>query len=228
MSSIEAFYRAHYGLQDQEILRALAAASTVRRLRAGELLVREGEVQREVPFLVSGVIRSYYYDAGGKDVTDCLDNEAGAPVVTEAELGQPSRLYLEVLVETEVIALPVEDVRRLIRQYPALLEIYNRLLTVSYSKHWEIKTVITRSTAMQRYQWFLRRYPGLSDQVNQKYIASFLEMTPVTLSRLRRKLREQRAAAPASGPEALPEAGGLSPGAGAGPVPEGADIPAED
>ncbi|MEQ2617002.1 hypothetical protein AAAT94_07475 [Intestinimonas aquisgranensis] len=42
---------------------------------------------------------------------------------------------------------------------------------------------------MERYQWFLEAYPGLIDQVTHRYVASFLEMSPVTLSRLRSALR---------------------------------------
>lgn len=44
--------------------------------------------------------------------------------------------------------------------------------------------------AMERYQWFLQAYPGLCYQVSGKQIASFLGMTQVTLSRLRRAMRE--------------------------------------
>ena len=43
---------------------------------------------------------------------------------------------------------------------------------------------------MQRYQWFLENYPGLIHTLNNKHIASFLGMTPVTLSRLRHQLRK--------------------------------------
>lgn len=52
-----------------------------------------------------------------------------------------------------------------------------------------MKQVLAQCTALQRYQWFLEEYPGIIDQVNNKYIASFLGMTPVSLSRLRRELR---------------------------------------
>ena len=51
--------------------------------------------------------------------------------------------------------------------------------------------MVCRNTAMQRYQWFLEAYPGFIDKVSNKHIASFLGMTPVTLSRLRRVLREK-------------------------------------
>lgn len=57
--------------------------------------------------------------------------------------------------------------------------------------HWELKRVLNSCTAVQRYQWFLEEYPGLIDRVSNKYIASFLGMTPVTLSWLRRTLREE-------------------------------------
>lgn len=46
-------------------------------------------------------------------------------------------------------------------------------------------------SASERYRWFLSNYPGLIDRVPHRHIASFLNMTPVTLSRLRRAEREK-------------------------------------
>ena len=51
--------------------------------------------------------------------------------------------------------------------------------------------ILSSYSAMQRYQWFLEEYPGIIHRVSHKYIASFLGMTPVTLSRLRKTLREE-------------------------------------
>ena len=68
---------------------------------------------------------------------------------------------------------------------------YNRYLVSALEYHWETKMLLYRCTAMERYRWFLSRYPGLIDSISNKHIASFLGMTPVTLSRLRRQLRSQ-------------------------------------
>ena len=70
------------------------------------------------------------------------------------------------------------------------MAVYNRYLLKALNVHWELKTMIGQESAMVRYHLFMKTYPGLVDHVRDKYVASFLGMTPVTLSRLRRKLRE--------------------------------------
>ena len=71
-------------------------------------------------------------------------------------------------------------------------KLYNELLIKALNEHWKLKQILNSYTAVQRYQWFLDEYPGLIGKVSNKYIASFLGMTPVTLSRLRRTLREDQ------------------------------------
>ena len=75
-------------------------------------------------------------------------------------------------------------------RFSELTEVYNRLLMAALDRHWEIKMLLYRCTAMERYQWFMSHYADIASIVSNRYIASFLGMTPVTLSRLRRKLRE--------------------------------------
>ena len=70
-------------------------------------------------------------------------------------------------------------------------QLYANLVLRSAKRHWEIKTVLYQYTATQKYQWFLQAYPELICHVSGRHIASFLGMTPVTLSRLKRTLHEQ-------------------------------------
>lgn len=184
------FFSKNFQLNDPEVISALSAASAPRYLKAGELLLREGEVQHEVPFLVNGVIRGFYFDEHGKEITDCLVVQPGMPAVAMAEVEKRSSMYLEALEESDLLVISVHDVRNLLDQYPVLMKIYNQLLVAAFSAHWELKAIVCRKNATERYQWFLQRYPGLIERISNKYIASFLGITPVTLSRVRRKLRD--------------------------------------
>lgn len=186
------FYSQNFQLSDPAAISALSTASAPRHLKEGELLLREGEVQQEVPFLVHGVIRGFYFDVNGKEITDCLVVQPGMPAVAMAEIEKRSSLYLEALEESDLLVISVHDVRNLLDEYPVLMKIYNQLLVEAFSAHWELKAIVCRKNATERYKWFLQRYPGLIERISNKYIASFLGITPVTLSRIRRQLRDQK------------------------------------
>lgn len=190
--SIGEFFSQNFELSDPAVISALSASSAPRHLNEGELLLREGEVQHEVPFLVHGVIRGFYFDENGKEITDCLVVQPGMPAVAMAEIEKRSSLYLQALEESDLLVISIHDVRDLLDRYPVLMKIYNQLLVAAFSTHWELKAIVCREKATERYKWFLQRYPGLIERISNKYIASFLGITPVTLSRIRRQLRDQK------------------------------------
>ena len=106
------------------------------------------------------------------------------------DLNTPQALInVEALSDSEVFVISNRNVMELLRKNPQLVYIYNKLLLESLESHWKIKTVVSQKTALERYNWFLKVYPGLINQICNKHIASFLGMTPVTLSRLRHTIR---------------------------------------
>lgn len=188
------FYTDVFGVTDQELLEELVSRTRKTHLRKGECIVRIGEVQKDVYFLVSGVARGYFLDDNGTEITDCFGFRCGTAAVSfgRMELNAPSPMTIEVLEEGDYFCIPVEDVLELQTQYTQVLELYNRLLVVSMEQHLDLQHVLHSCSAIQRYQWFLKEYPGLIHRINDKHVASFLGMTPVTLSRLRRTLREDK------------------------------------
>lgn len=179
------------GLTDPDLIQELIDACTPLHLKAGDFLIREGDMPTVVPFLLKGIVRGFLFDVNGREITDCFAVQPGIPVMTSADLRVPSPFSMEAMVDSEFLTIPIVEIQRLLEKYSELQQLYNQLLIFSFSMHWEVKLTLCRNTAMQKYQWFLEKYPGLIDRISNKCIASFLGMTPVTLSKLRRVLREK-------------------------------------
>lgn len=187
---IDEFYRDVLHLTDEELIQKLEAATEVRHLKKRDLIVRAGELQTHVTFMVNGIARGFFKDVRGRDMTECFVYEPGACAMSCLNLGTPSPISIEALTDSEVILIPVSVVVELQEEYLDVLRLYNRLLWDALQAHWETKMVLYQYPALQRYQWFLRKHPGVAERVNNKYIATYLGMTDVTLSRLRKALRE--------------------------------------
>lgn len=187
------FYSDVFRLSDKELIRQLVSKTKRKSMKKGEMLAQEGEVQSWVYFLSSGVLRGFFLDAKGRDITDCFVFQCGDPVVSSIKIGEPSFVSIEALAESELFGISMFDVIELLEVSPQLMRIYNELLIKSLRYHWSMKALMYQYTAMERYQWFLKYYPGLIERVSGKHVASLLGMTSVTLSRLKRAIREERA-----------------------------------
>ena len=109
-------------------------------------------------------------------------------------LNEPSDVTIECIAEGSCIRIDLKEFISLAnhkRWHSELLECYNRLLIQGIKQHQQHKRVIHDCDAIGRYRWFLCKYPNLINTISHKDIASFIGMTPVTLSKLRGKLREK-------------------------------------
>lgn len=187
------FYQNVFHLKDKELIHQFSDATKIRCMKRGEYVVRIGEVLNEVYFMEKGITRGYFLDVNGKDVTDCFSFSCGSTVMPfcQLELDISAPMTIEVLEDAKFFCIPIFVVIELQNNYVEVTRLYNQLLIKALNEHWKLKQILNSYTAVQRYQWFLEEYPGLIGKVSNKYIASFLGMTPVTLSRLRRTLREE-------------------------------------
>lgn len=183
------FFRKEVGVPRSVPMEEILAAVQVKRYEVGENLYEYGKTPNELYFMLHGVIRGVEPDFEGKDITDCFAFRRGELIVPDNELGVPSSLNIEALEVCEVVALPLETVWDLLQRYPALILLYLKFFKSGADRHREIKRVRYKYSASQRYEWFLSRYPTLIDRIPHRYIASFLDMTPVTLSKVRKNTR---------------------------------------
>ena len=186
------FYKETLGVENDETAGQLAAISRLETLKKGHWIISMGEKMEVLPILIKGVLRGYMVDENGRDITDCFVFQRGDIIMGCNELDVASHVHIETITECQVLMIPIADLLPLIGR-PDLLMLYNHQLSQALKRHWQLKMLLYQNDAMARYQWFRHTYAGLEELVSGKHLASFMGMTPVTLSRLRRKLREENA-----------------------------------
>ena len=178
-------------VSDPALLSELEAVAQIRRLKKGEHTIRIGEMQTKLYIMISGVVRCYFLDGLNQEYTDCFITEPGYPVMT-ASISEPSLITAQAVVPTTLLELPMGTVARLMQEYTELLWLYNALLQKSLFFHWQIKTARYTYDALQRYVWFRKSWPEVERYANSRHIASFLGMTPETLSRMRHAVKNDQ------------------------------------
>ncbi len=187
----EAFASRWLGIHDRENIERIKAVSITRSLRKGELLIQGGEVQKWCYFLNYGLFRGFFLDSAGRDLTECFSARPGGTVMSCLGVTEISPIGFEALEDSEVFGVPMALIRTLLEEDTSVVRTYNQILTAALREQWEIKLALCQYDARERYLWFRRTYPALIGRVQNKHIASFLSITPVTLSRLRRTIREE-------------------------------------
>ena len=149
-----------------------------------------GEQPETLPFLAEGVLRCYVVDENGRDITDCFVSRPGDAAIGCGGLSAPSVVNIEAITDCQLMFVPLAQLLPLM-DHPQMLRAYTCHLCRALYRHWEIKMLLYQCSAMERYQWFLDHYPGLEQVVSGKHVASFIGITPVTLSRLRHQLKKE-------------------------------------
>lgn len=182
------FFREILGIKKQEILMELARMASVESLKKGELVMESGIPQGNLYFLIRGILRGFFVDVKGKDVTECFVFRYGQVALGAYRLDEAPNVSIIAETDAQVMKIPKQRIEELIQIYKELLQIYNEFLIREMKEHQIIKHAVYMFNARERYNWFLSQYENLIDQVSHKHIASFLNMTPVTLSRMRKEI----------------------------------------
>jgi CRP-like cAMP-binding protein len=180
----------------------IESAFVPRRLLAGEYLQRAGDVARWAAFVARGCLRTYVIDEKGREhIVKFAPEDWWVGDSTSLESGAPSRYFIDAIEDTDVALIDSPSHERLLAQVPG----YAAAFRIGLQKHAAAKdrrivSALT-ATAEQRYLEFVKTYPSIALRVPQTMIASYLGMTPETISRIRksRARRSDRARA-AGGP----------------------------
>ena len=179
------------GITDEASIETLCAMASTQRLARGQKFISEGEMPRSISFPVTGVLRTYFTDATGHEVTDCIVDDISVPLIASADTHAPSFETIEALTDCELVSVRIDDLERAVAARPPLAAAYIKVLERAWYSQWSLRTMLRSMSARERYLWFLETYPGVIGLLTHRNIASFINVTPVTLSRVRSALRHE-------------------------------------
>ena len=168
----------------------LDRASRRKRLRAGDSLLEVGDDVTFAGVVLSGTLREVFVDADGEERTRTFSFEGDLVSSWSDVLARrPSRTRIEALTDAEVQLYDVASIRALEPTAPDLRHVLRVVAESLYLRKADREFELLTLSASQRYDALLARVPFIEERVQLQHIASYLGITPVYLSRLRRRRR---------------------------------------
>ena len=158
----------------------------VRHFRKDALLIAPPAVETHFYFVLSGVQRLYYLSPEGNEVVLGFTFQHEFSGAYDSFVRQtPAQSHLQALTNSELLAIGVADMNELFDRYHCV-ERWGRLFLQEILFGRVLREVeLSTRTAEERYRDFIKRSPAPLRQIPQKHLASYLNMTPETFSRLR-------------------------------------------
>lgn len=151
------------------------------------VLLEEGKVASKIYLIRKGCMRLFFNNEG-KDITFQFFFEGDFVASFDSLYNNtPSLFSLESIEPSEVLSIKKEDFYNKIKSDFSLRALYEKKIIERFSFYQHLFLSRIKNTPQQRYEELLKNYPNIIQRVPQHYIASYLGITPVSLSRIRNR-----------------------------------------
>ncbi len=177
-----------YGKLSEDGLSELTNKFILKSVKKNELLLFQGQVCNKIYFVTKGCLRLYYI-ADDVETTVWFSFENNSAIELSSFLsGLPSDYFIEAIEDSEILSFQKSDLENLYKNHPEMESIFRVF--------WEdvILTLLERFTSLQKYSAEIRyrdlmNQPKYLQRIPQKYLASYIGVTPTSLSRIKRNLK---------------------------------------
>jgi CRP-like cAMP-binding protein len=155
------------------------------RFQKGESILKEGEVCTHIYWIQKGLVRQYYYK-NGKELTEHMAVENNIVMSIESLFKEePTHLMMTALEPTIIYAMPRGVLEQVAMKSVNIQILYRKILEESLIQSQIHADMLRFESAQDRYVKLVKRQPQLVLRAPLVFIASYLQMTPETLSRVR-------------------------------------------
>lgn len=174
-----------YSTMTHDELDILESILVPMKFAKGDMILKEGEVCRNIYFIDKGLVRQFYIKHG-KEVTEHIGDDRSVFMCIESLFREvPTQLQVEALEATVVYALPKDQLEKVALHNVNIQILYRKILEESLILSQVHADLVRFETAQDRYRRMCKLSPQVVLRAPLVYIASYLQMTPETLSRVR-------------------------------------------
>jgi len=160
-----------------------------KRFKAGTILTEIGTIPQHLYFITSGVSRSYSLNAKGGEYIRSLISTNNILAATEALLtNTASKVACQCLTDCDLLEINYAALMQKCKENSEISAWYTKTVELHYAHLQKTNDELLTLNATQRYLILQKRIPNIDNMINQYHIASRLGITPIQLSRIRKKL----------------------------------------
>ncbi|GAA3511139.1 Crp/Fnr family transcriptional regulator [Aquimarina addita] len=174
-------------LSEEEIL-LISSQISLEDYNKGDTIIKQEQFCTSLKFVVSGIYRVYQLK-NGKEITSYFNYTTRNPLVASfisLLKQQPSTEIIECILPGQLISIPYSDWQHFYRISTSLNTFGRLLAEFNYVLAMERIESLQYQSASDRYFIFMNQYPNLFNLIPHHYIASYLGITPESLSRIRK------------------------------------------
>ncbi len=177
------------GIPREELRKFFKLKKTI-RLEKNEYLLRAGDIPDRLGFVISGLLRLFYIDDSGREINKHFCMEGTVAVAYKPFiLREQSEIYIQALEDVKLIVIDYNTYNYLLNSHACWQALARKMAELILILSQKRESELLLIDARERYRRFLHDYPNLVNRLSQYHIASYLGITPESLSRIRASKR---------------------------------------
>ena len=175
----------------REEVEAIDETMRFQQFERGTILLKEAQISSNTYFVLEGIVRQYYLIDGVEKTTDFYSDEQWVVSLNHIKPNNPSPYYMECCTDCSLLIGDSQKGEGLFKKFPNLETISRKLMERVFTEQQEKIEAFTINTPLLRYQNLLKSRPDLFQRIPQYQIASYIGVTPQSLSRIRKRMSKQ-------------------------------------
>ncbi|MBX7182686.1 MAG: Crp/Fnr family transcriptional regulator [Bacteroidia bacterium] len=193
MVDFQNFVSTRFSFLTEQDLQQVAEILELKQLKAGEVFIREGDLTYKLALVLEGLLRNFHFTENGDEKTVLFSWEGeivgGYNCIFH---NQPAKENVEALEPTTMVVINYHDFTKLTQKNPRLLQAHLTFLEQAFVEAIKRIDDFTLNSPEERYIRLLKEKPFLLQRVPQKHLASFLGITHISLSRIRKRISTKK------------------------------------